>query len=637
MSTTHGRSAALLVALAACSSYSDPTGVEFAADPGIVAVGARSRFSVNDSCDDSGPGLLVIPVAHAGLLILPLPPGCLESRVTEVLDVSSSNPHAIEITGHNVEEGVALFEVEALAEGAAELAVTVDTDRGEQYTVRGEMRARAVETVDLAPTCATAGLDSSARIPAGATMDFTYSLYAKGGVKLSGHGLLPFDFAGLPAREVLGALQHVHVDFPAEVTSVTFTSPIDPSFSQTYQTYDVTSFTGVELRGASDLVEMGRGQYLWEAVGLLGDLDVCADPFMRRVWTDTPDVCAFQHLGGTPEPPPEPELTTPGPFVLRGLAPGLCRFRAQIEGTDLVATREVEVIEGWTELPAIEGMNPRAVWGSGATDLHVVGSRTEIVDNPDGSAMSVSHVVAARSSDGTTWTLSTPAVKANDEGYGHLLAVWGSGPTDVFAAGTRGTVIRFDAANWAEMNSATTENLNALSGTGGADVFAVGEAGAIVHYDGVAWSAMDAGVSVTLRDVWAAGPADVFAAGDAGTLLHYDGLGWTPMDTGSADDLHAVWSGGGGDVVVGGRDRLLSWNGAAWEVAASATGQIFRDIWGADPDSVYAIGPYNALFRRDGVPWRSETIPGTPTSLWGFGPRDLYTVDVATGALLRYR
>ena len=68
-----------------------------------------------------------------------------------------------------------------------------------------------------------------------------------------------------------------------------------------------------------------------------------------------------------------------------------------------------------------------------------------------------------------------------------LYALWGSGATDVFAAGSRGTVLRYDGKRWTPMTSGTTRALGALWGSGSSDVYATGQSAPLLHYDGKRW------------------------------------------------------------------------------------------------------------------------------------------------------
>jgi hypothetical protein len=62
--------------------------------------------------------------------------------------------------------------------------------------------------------------------------------------------------------------------------------------------------------------------------------------------------------------------------------------------------------------------------------------------------------------------------------------VWGSSPSDIFAVGDEGTMLRYDGAGWSAMSSSTTESLHDVWGSVRSDVFAAGHDGTILHYGG---------------------------------------------------------------------------------------------------------------------------------------------------------
>lgn len=77
--------------------------------------------------------------------------------------------------------------------------------------------------------------------------------------------------------------------------------------------------------------------------------------------------------------------------------------------------------------------------------------------------------------DGTRWyAMASPTTKA-------LRAVWGTGPTDVYAAGEDGIMFRFDGSGWTAVDSRTTQILLGLWGDGTPGrVFAVGATATVV-------------------------------------------------------------------------------------------------------------------------------------------------------------
>ena len=79
----------------------------------------------------------------------------------------------------------------------------------------------------------------------------------------------------------------------------------------------------------------------------------------------------------------------------------------------------------------------------------------------------------------------------------------------------------YTGTGWSRMNSNTPQHLIGVWGSSGSDIFAVGSEGTIVHYDGTNWNTMDEKTTRSLYGVWGSSGSDVFAVGRFGTILHY--------------------------------------------------------------------------------------------------------------------
>lgn len=115
--------------------------------------------------------------------------------------------------------------------------------------------------------------------------------------------------------------------------------------------------------------------------------------------------------------------------------------------------------------------------------------------------------------------------------------------------------------------------LMAMWGSGPNDIWVVGNAPAALHWDGQAWNEIPLGVRLSggLRALWGSGPGDVFAVGDNGQILHYDGRAWQPMTSGTDRELVAVAGRSPTEVYALARsygDRepsfVLRYNGQTW-------------------------------------------------------------------------
>lgn len=157
----------------------------------------------------------------------------------------------------------------------------------------------------------------------------------------------------------------------------------------------------------------------------------------------------------------------------------------------------------------------RSVW-AGTSDVYVVGL--------DGAATAILHRAAG------SWSRVAPLATPFDALAPR--AVWGtSDGRDVFVAGAvgnSGAIAHFDSVMWGAITVPATR-LDAIWGSGPRDVFAAGTApsGAgetILHYTGSSWTPqpLPAGTPQLFR-IAGAGPNDVFAVGANGTILRYVG------------------------------------------------------------------------------------------------------------------
>lgn len=185
-----------------------------------------------------------------------------------------------------------------------------------------------------------------------------------------------------------------------------------------------------------------------------------------------------------------------------------------------------------------------------------------------------------------------------------LVAVWGSAPDDVWAAGTSGRLLHHDGKAWATVASDTSEDLRALWGTSATRAWAVGDNGAILELDAGQWRAVTASpTSEHLYALWSADGAVVWAVGAGGAVVRRDGA-WSADRQGTAD-LHGIWGSAAGDVwAVGGGGAILHHAGTAagWAAISSPVSNTIRGVWGRSAAEVWAVSGPRAL-RFDGAKW----------------------------------
>ena len=233
----------------------------------------------------------------------------------------------------------------------------------------------------------------------------------------------------------------------------------------------------------------------------------------------------------------------------------------------------------------------RVVWASAPNDVFVVGGGGVIWHY-----------------DGVTWQQMASSTE------GELLAVWGSGKNDVYAAGRLRplnqehpghVVLHFDGNDWSTVQKGQDRFLCGLGGSDESNVFAVG-AGLVLHFNGIQWTSMEVDSSWFLRRVWSLSDTDAFAVGsendEVPLIAHFDGLSWSRMSVEWPNDLYAL-----------------------------------SDVWGTEPTNVYAVGfllgdTNNAMvFHYDGESWSlMEKLDLYGYCMWGSSNNNIFVAGQGT-------
>jgi hypothetical protein len=271
-------------------------------------------------------------------------------------------------------------------------------------------------------------------------------------------------------------------------------------------------------------------------------------------------------------------------------------------------------------------------------------------------------------------------------------AIWGVDAKNIFVVGKGGLIARYDGMLWKTMPNTEKDDLYAVYGTGPSAVFAGGEAG-LLAYDGTAWTNQSSSYDKPpIRGIWsndttifAVGPAgamryrnktgtstywssvyfssssgkdfaaiwgagnDLFVVGKAGLILKCatsctQSSGWTAMTAGTSSDLQAVWGTSSSDVFAVGLDgAIVHYNGTAWSVMPSNTSTYFYGVWGVGAKDVYAVGnpifkPDEAIMHYNGTSWSKMPPPKTNVSYfdaWAASATDVWVVG-QSGSILRH-
>jgi hypothetical protein len=202
-----------------------------------------------------------------------------------------------------------------------------------------------------------------------------------------------------------------------------------------------------------------------------------------------------------------------------------------------------------------------SAWGTSPTDVYAVGGPL----GNSGYQAIVLHY------DGASWT-ELPV-----GGSDSFWWVYGSGPTDVWMVGENGRMTHWDGAAFTEHTPVTTGTLYGVWAASPVEAWAVGgtpEGGTsapndiVLHWDGTSWtpSPLPQQLGRALLKVWGTAPDNLYVVGEYGTIWHRRGATWTlesnpPLAQGT---LFTVFGCSASEVyAVGGRDVLRS-DGPTW-------------------------------------------------------------------------
>lgn len=230
--------------------------------------------------------------------------------------------------------------------------------------------------------------------------------------------------------------------------------------------------------------------------------------------------------------------------------------------------------------------------------------------------------------DGSRWHV----VLLPRTGASSLISVSASGPSDVWAVGSR---FRKDARG--KFSARLTRPL-------------------VLHWDGSSWSVVATPWSKRFRlgiKVVTSGPDDVWID-DSGRIEHWDGTSWRsiPAPFGPRDPLRGLsvisaddaWAVGSYSSRRHSLTLAAHWDGHSWQIAPTpnrSTDSDLNDVVAVAPDDVWAVGSSasimffshgssergpNALFEHwDGRRW--TVMPGVTPSTWGGSPLLAATAD----------
>lgn len=262
----------------------------------------------------------------------------------------------------------------------------------------------------------------------------------------------------------------------------------------------------------------------------------------------------------------------------------------------------------------------------------------EIASNPDSGPTTVPNVdddggVPEAGAEGGTGDAESAVRTCSDDGFCHtelpleqtLRGVWGDGTGVVWAVSEQGNILRWDGTAWSIHTQTADVSYLAIWGSGPTDIWVAGTNG-LVHGTGssagaVTFESVDApgDPAIVLSSLWGTGPNDVWAVGGtqsdrypypvSGRVVHYTGA---PGSDAGADDGGAA---------------------SGWTLEEpSPTAVGYQSIWGTPNGGLWLQGltpatPQSSinstvLRRKAGqTQWETVALPPEPGATYGMDPR----------------
>jgi hypothetical protein len=190
----------------------------------------------------------------------------------------------------------------------------------------------------------------------------------------------------------------------------------------------------------------------------------------------------------------------------------------------------------WAQVETPSAQNLWGAWGASMDDVWAVGGDALPSDDLRGVILRW---------DGDAWTeMALPETLEAGEIYAWF-KVWGSGPSDVYIVGQKGAVLHWDGAALTEIDVGTEDDLIAVWGTGPDRVALVGgrNNGIVARWDGADWTLKKMAPMPGFNGVWMRDPDRIHVGGNYGTVATLD---FATLDTiqevslDTADDVHAL-------------------------------------------------------------------------------------------------
>lgn len=223
------------------------------------------------------------------------------------------------------------------------------------------------------------------------------------------------------------------------------------------------------------------------------------------------------------------------------------------------------------------------------------------------------------------WCWENPLAQPRD-----MNAIWGTGPSDIWAVGEYGTALHWNGSAWLQIPTGTTVKLTAVWGRSSSQVWIMGANGTLLFWDGGKFTAQAPGTTSTLTGMWGDSTA-VWLVGEGGTVRKWDGSSWTAASVTITSALRAVWGAAANDVwAVGDGGMVCHYGGTSWTCGKEFTGGDCTAMVGISKNNIWVFGNMSTAMQWDGSRWVARSRPSPLdkiTAATAFGPNNVRAVS----------
>ncbi|GEM_PF-3246471 len=208
---------------------------------------------------------------------------------------------------------------------------------------------------------------------------------------------------------------------------------------------------------------------------------------------------------------------------------------------------------------------------------------------------------------------------------------------DVHAATSNGTIpltvlrLRLEMTNF----------LYGIAAASSTDVIAAGVQAVGFHGDGTAFRMVNLKNTVSQqKQIGAFGlpTGELYTIGQYAALSDFASGAWnfSRIDASSSNDFRDLWGPDANTLfAVGSSNNLYRYNGASWTQDTTVTGS-FHAVWGTTASDVTIVGNNNTIYRWDGTSWNAESVSAAADDffgVWEDGQGTWYAASATGGAV----